>query len=213
MDSTQKNTITTCSPKLNDWPQTFSKKYISIEVCKILAGMLFLLAFFLPINSILFTLTISIAVGCCYYILFETQPQFIMIVTILLKYHLSKLKHKYNKWTSFFVPDQKKDSKIRLQKDDNFIFLEYYDINGSNSHKKYIYLFDQKLRSNDLIIFKDELDNDITASLEPYLGPMQNFHGVPLTPSDFNHKKIKIFRDGDICMSKVFEHNEPLIMK
>lgn len=215
MDSKQKNTMSNCTTKLNDWIQTPQTKYISIEMCKIFTGLLFLLSFFLPTNSILFTLVISTAIGSSYYLLCETQPQFMMIMSILVKYKINKLKHKYNKWTSFFIPPwgrKLKDSTIRLQKDDNFIFLEYYD-NDVNNHKKYIYLFDQKLRSNDVIIFKDELDNDITASLEPYLGPMQNFHGVPLTPNDFNHKKIKIFRDGDICMSKTFEENQPLIMK
>jgi hypothetical protein len=210
MDSKQKNTMSNCTTKLNDWIQTPQTKYISIEVCKIFTGLLFLLSFFLPTNSILFTLVISTAIGSSYYLLCETQPQFMMIMSILVKYKINKLKH--------FIPlsliggRKLKDSTIRLQKDDNFIFLEYYD-NDENNHKKYIYLFDQKLRSNDVIIFKDELDNDITASIEPYLGPMQNFHGVPLTPNDFNHKKIKIFRDGDICMSKTFEENQPLIMK
>ena len=210
MDSKQKNTMSNCSTKLNDWIQTPQTKYISIEVCKIFTGLLFLLSFFLPTNSILFTLVISTAIGSSYYLLCETQPQFMMIMSILVKYKINKLKH--------FIPlsliggRKLKDSTIRLQKDDNFIFLEYYD-NDENNHKKYIYLFDQKLRSNDVIIFKDELDNDITASIEPYLGPMQNFHGVPLTPNDFNHKKIKIFRDGDVCMSKTFEENQPLIMK
>lgn len=210
MDSKQKNTMSNCSTKLNDWIQNPQTKYISIEVCKIFTGLLFLLSFFLPTNSILFTLVISTAIGSSYYLLCETQPQFMMIMSILVKYKINKLKH--------FIPlsliggRKLKDSTIRLQKDDNFIFLEYYD-NDENNHKKYIYLFDQKLRSNDVIIFKDELDNDITASIEPYLGPMQNFHGVPLTPNDFNHKKIKIFRDGDICMSKTFEENQPLIMK
>jgi len=201
--------MSNCATKLNDWIQTQQSKYILIEVCKILTVMLFLLSFFLPTNSILFTLVISTAIGSSYYLLCETQPQFMMMMSILLKYQVNKVKHKYKKQTSSFV----KDFKIRLQKNDNFIFLEYHDIEGVNNHKKYIYLFNQKLRSNDVIIFKDELDNDVTASIEPYLGPMQNFHGVPLTPNDFNHKKIKIFRDGDICMSKVFEENEPLIMK
>ena len=202
--------MSNCSTKLNDWIQNPQTKYISIEVCKIFTGLLFLLSFFLPTNSILFTLVISTAIGSSYYLLCETQPQFMMIMSILVKYKINKLKH--------FIPlsliggRKLKDSTIRLQKDDNFIFLEYYD-NDENNHKKYIYLFDQKLRSNDVIIFKDELDNDITASIEPYLGPMQNFHGVPLTPNDFNHKKIKIFRDGDVCMSKTFEENQPLIMK
>jgi hypothetical protein len=73
-------------------------------------------------------------------------------------------------------------------------------------------LFNERLRSNDLIVFKNELDQDITDCLEPYLGPMQNFHGVPLTPADFNHKKIKLFRDGDICLSKTFEEHEVMVM-
>lgn len=210
MDPEQKNIMSNRATKLNDWIQNPSTtKYISIEVCKFFTGVLVVLSFFLQTNSILFTLSISTIVGSCYYILCETQPQFMMIMSIILRYQLNKLKNKYNKWLLSFT----KDSKIRLQKDDNFLFLEYYDMNGVNNHKKYIYLFNQKLRSNDVIIFKDELDNDITDYIEPYLGPMQNFHGVPLTPNDFNHKKITIFRDGDICMSKTFEQNEPLIMK
>jgi hypothetical protein len=90
--------------------------------------------------------------------------------------------------------------------------LEYYDNQKVGSKdKRYIYLFNEKFRSNDLIIFKDEFDRDITDDIEPYLGPMQNFHGVPLTPGDFNHKKIKVFRDGEICLSKVFEEHDPIL--
>ena len=77
--------------------------------------------------------------------------------------------------------------------------------------KKYIYLFPAKNKSNDLIVFKDENNNDITKEVEPYLGPLQNFHGVLLTPKDLNYKKIFVFRDGDICFSKTFGQNDHLI--
>jgi hypothetical protein len=80
-----------------------------------------------------------------------------------------------------------------------------------NNHKKYIYLFNEKSRSNDLIIFKDEFNNDITDSIEPFLGPLQNFHGSLLTPADFNHKKLYVFRDGLINVSKTFEEHEPIV--
>jgi len=183
----------------------WNTRYVSIELCKIFTGMLLLLSFFLPTNSIWFTLVISTVIGSVYYLLCETQPQLMMVLTIVVKYQIKKIKSKYGKW---FTPTIKNEqNKNKLQIDDNFNFLEYYDTNG---HKKYIFLFNRKLRSNDVIIFKDEFDQDITDSIEPYLGPMQNFHGVPLTPADFNHKQIKVFRDGDICLSKTFEEMEPI---
>lgn len=182
------------------------------RLCKIFTSGACILLFFLPINSLWFNLTASILFGCFYYLLHETQPQLMMVISMITAYHIRKIKNKfYLLFASTLSDDDFYTNQNMLQTEDNFNFLEYFDKVGKKP-KKYIYLFNKKLRSNDLIIFKDEYDNDITDSIEPYLGPMQNFHGVPLTPSDFNHKKIKIFRDGDICISKVFEENEPLIM-
>jgi hypothetical protein len=220
MDSKPKDNISNSTSKLDNqslqWTMNRSKSTVKtldsrvhVELCKVLTCVLFILAFFLPSQSILYIPVISTIIGSSYYLLCETQPQFMLLVSIFIKYQLGKFKNKFNRWTLSSI----NDNKIRLKKDDNFIFLEYYDIDGLNNPKKYIYLFNQKLKSNDLIIFKDEFDNDITNSIEPYLGPLQDFHGVIFTPNDFNHKKIKIFRDGDICISKVFEENEPLIMK
>lgn len=184
------------------------KYYIS----SVFTGALFLLSFFLSTNSLWFTLAMSLTIGSGYFLLCKTQPQFMMIISILIQYQINKIKFKYNKFILWAKPSLNSDQRIRLQKEKNFNFLEYYDTEGLKGHKKYIYLFNEKLRSNDVIIFRDENGHDITTSIEPYLGPMQNFHGVPLTPGNFNHKKITIFRDGDICMLKVFEENEPLIM-
>jgi hypothetical protein len=136
---------------------------------------------------------------------------------VLVKYQIQKIKNKINKWFLWTRSPQNgsliKPDRFRLQLEDNFNSLEYFDNRKVGcKDKKYIYLFNERLRSNDLIVFKNELDQDITDCLEPYLGPMQNFHGVPLTPADFNHKKIKLFRDGDICLSKTFEEHEVMVM-
>jgi uncharacterized protein DUF5772 len=202
---------TTMTYQINPMPFGFdNKEWVATKHAsiKILTSMLFLFSFlYLPIYSVWFTFSISLAIGSGYYLLRETQPQFMMILSLIIKYQINKLKYKFKTWTNSFMARGVNNSKIRLQSEYKFNFLEYYDVDND---KKYIYLFDQKLRSNDLIIFRNESDEDITASLEPYLGPMQNFHGTPLTPADFNLKKLKIFRDGNICMSKIFEENEPL---
>ncbi|AHL67632.1 hypothetical protein DH26_gp145 [Chloriridovirus anopheles1] len=99
------------------------------------------------------------------------------------------------------------DKTPQLQLENGFNSLVYRDCVSEN---KYIYLFNHKQRSNDLVIFKDESDNDITESMAPYLGPLQDFHGAVLTPGDFKHKKITIFRDGKINCFKTFEEHEPL---
>lgn len=185
---------------------------LPIRLCKLATYCLFLTLFFLPFNSLWFNITISTVFGSTYYVLSETQPQLMMIVSMLINYQIRKIKNKINKIFSFiFSSTTELNNKNMLQTEDNFNFLEYYDNTGKKD-KKYIFLFNKKFRSNDLIIFKDEFDKDITDSIEPYLGPMQNFHGVPLTPADFNHKKIKVFRDGEICISKVFDENEPLVI-
>ena len=185
-------------------------KAMALELCKIFTVLLVIFAFFLPINSLWFNLVISIVIGSGYYLLCETYPQVMMIVSVLVKYQVQKIKTKINKWFLWTKPPLSTQiNRFRLQLEDNFNSLEYFDNRKVGcKDKKYIYLFNEKLRSNDLIVFKNELDQDITDCLEPYLGPMQNFHGVPLTPADFNHKKIKIFRDGDICLSKTFEEHE-----
>jgi hypothetical protein len=94
--------------------------------------------------------------------------------------------------------------------DSEFNHLEYYDCDKST--KKHVFLFREKSRSNDLIIFKDEFDVDITDFLEPYLGPLQNFHGALLTPWDFEHEKITVFRDGERSLCKTFAKHEPMIL-
>jgi hypothetical protein len=148
--------------------------------------------------------------GASYYLLCETQPQIMMVISMLIKYqmrHIFKKIHKlWLKITTFLCSKSELQTKLRI--DDNFNSLEYYDW---LKDKKYIYLFNENLRSNDLIIFRDELNNDITDHIEPYLGPMQDFHGVKLTPGDFNHKKITIFRDGEINLLKTFKEHEAMV--
>lgn len=194
----------------NIWYSRFAplvpKRELSLEICKMLTILLIILSFFLPSNSIYFTLTISTVIGSGYYILNETYPRLVMLITILVKYQITKLQTKFLKvWCTFI------STKItpQLQSDENFNFLQYYDESNVNP-KKYILMVKKTLRSNDLIIFKDEFNQDITEHIEPYLGPMQNFHGSLITPGDFQHKKITVFRDGEINFFKTFEENEPM---
>jgi hypothetical protein len=144
----------------------------------------------------------------------ETQSQAMMIFEMIIKYQIIRLNKWFRKLFTFKTNKvNDSGSAIKLQLDDNFNSLVYDDyIRVGNKNKRYIYLFPEKFRSTDLIIFRDEFDEDITDYIEPYLGPMQNFHGVPLTPADFNFKKIKVFRDGEICLSKTFDGNEALIL-
>jgi hypothetical protein len=163
-------------------------------------------------NLLLFSI-ISIAVGVGYYLLNEMYPQFIVPFKIMwliakrqLSNRLSRLIHRVGP-----VPKGCHDSSSKIMKQaNNMSVLSYYDVINDKC-KKYIFLFSEKARSNDLIIFKDEFNNDITDFIEPYLGPLQNFHGSLLTPRDFNHKKIYVFRDGSINVSKTFEGDEPIV--
>lgn len=191
------------------------KRELSLEICKMLTILLVILSFFLPSNSIYFTLAISTVIGSGYYILNETYPRLVMLITILIKYQITKLQTKILKAWCTFVSTPTKITP-QLQSDENFNFLQYYDEDtpsqkdGASNPKKFILMVKKTLRSNDLIIFKDEFNQDITDHIEPYLGPMQNFHGSLITPGDFKHKKITVFRDGKINFFKTFEEDEPM---
>jgi hypothetical protein len=177
-----------------------------LVICKLFTFLSFSLTFFFPINSLMFSGLVSSTLGCIYYLMNETHPQLMLLFVMIIKY---KFKVIYNQLQIFNFSQyfSEKCNKVRLESEDGYSSLEYY-----SNDKKYIYLFKENSISNDLIIFKDENDHDITPFLEPYLGPLQDFHGVKLTPGDFNHKKITVFRDGEINLSKTFDENEPIII-
>jgi len=184
-------------------------KQLGIQIIKILVPVLFTTSFFL--NSKIWSyIIISIAVGGIYYVIAETCPRTLFILNMITRYHVHKGFVKCKTWfiqtKNFLISNDIK--KVQLEEEEGYNSLAYFD---PQNNKKYVFLFNNKLRSNDLIIFKDESDVDITDSIEPYLGPLQNFHGTRLTPRDFNHKKIKCFRDGEINLLKTFEENEPIL--
>lgn len=166
---------------------------VKLNCLKLLFVGLSAVLFFTSIKSISFMLITSIMSGIGYYIIIESHPYTIVLLTIFFKC----LWQRVQKWST----------KQTVDYEDGYGSLTYYD-----EGTKYIYLFPAKNKSNDLIIFKDENNNDITKEIEPYLGPLQNFHGVLLTPKDLNYKKIFVFRDGDICFSKTFGQNDHLIL-
>jgi Family of unknown function (DUF5772) len=202
----------------NDNTQTI-QTYLNLY--KVFIVSLLFSLFFFETTNLLFYSIVSITVGIGYYLLNEIYPHFIVpikIIWIIVKHKISRLSLPFAPWTKSNEP-RNAESMIKNTVTNSLIaesnkrnILLYYDnkIIGNN-HKKYIYLFNEKSRSNDLIIFKDEFNNDITDSIEPYLGPLQNFHGSLLTPADFNRKKIYVFRDGLINVSKTFEEHEPIV--
>lgn len=169
-----------------------------LQFCKIIVVVLAIISLFVSIRSLWFTLNASIISGVSYYILWETYPRMMWLFSLAVNHKIIKVK-------KYFISKINFKKNPKLQTKDNFNFIEYYD---EQEEQKFIYLFDKKHRSNDLIIFKNEMNIDITDTIEPYLGPLQNFHGTLLKPSDFNCKKLTVFRDGTISMFKTFKENE-----
>ena len=176
---------------------------VKLNCLKLLFVGLSAVLFFTSIKSISFMLITSIMSGIGYYIIIESHPYTIVLLTIFFKCLWQRVTMVVQEWSATFFTKQ---TESAVDYEDGFGSLTYYD-----EGKKYIYLFPVKNKSNDLIVFKDENNNDITKEIEPYLGPLQNFHGVLLTPKDLNYKKIFVFRDGDICFSKTFGQNDHLI--
>jgi len=176
---------------------------VKLNCLKLLFVGLSAVLFFTSIKSISFMLITSIMSGIGYYIIIESHPYTIVLLTIFFKCLWQRVTMVVQEWSATFFTKQ---TESEVDYEDGYGSLTYYD-----EGKKYIYLFPVKNKSNDLIVFKDENNNDITKEIEPYLGPLQNFHGVLLTPKDLNYKKIFVFRDGDICFSKTFGQNDHLI--
>lgn len=180
---------------------------VKLNCLKLLFVGLSAVLFFTSIKSISFMLITSIMSGIGYYIIIDSHPYTIVLLTIFFKCLWQRVTmvgdHFIQEWSATFFTKQ---TESAVDYEDGYGSLTYYD-----EGKKYIYLFPAKNKSNDLIVFKDENNNDITKEVEPYLGPLQNFHGVLLTPKDLNYKKIFVFRDGDICFSKTFGQNDHLI--
>jgi Family of unknown function (DUF5772) len=184
---------------------------IGLRLSSVLVTVLSILscttAYVYSIRSIWFALVVSVFFGNLYYYCNETYPQIVIILRfIVLRGISNKIKSLFSLGNFQTKHFSSKDLRLQVE-DDGFNSLVYRDC---VSDSKYIYLFNQKQRSNDLIIFKDEADNDITDYLAPYLGPLQDFHGSMLTPRDFKHKKITIFREGKINCFKTVEEYEPL---
>jgi hypothetical protein len=184
---------------------------IRLKISSTITCASFFFAFFLS-KSIWLNLTISLCIGSGYYWLINAYPQFIPLIIMIVNYYLKNL---YKKWSSIILNKQKIKNINCLVVQDNSYLMIYEDVghptDGTRYNKQYIFKFNEKHRSNDLIIFKDEKDHDITDFIEPYLGPLQNFHGVSYTPADFNHKVIKVFRDGnEISYFKTFQEHDVL---
>jgi hypothetical protein len=194
---------------------------LSIKVLMILGMLSVLMYFKFSANNILFLATISTFVGSCYYILTEEHPHLLWLFNVILKYkwklYTNRIRNKvtnlfqrkprtlFDRWGSTSTIEQINRSESDMI--EGFNFVKYYD---QQMDKHHIMIFKESMRSNDLMIFKDEMGQDITNFLEPYLGPLQNFHGSDLTPDDFKHERITVFRDGEINVYKTFERYEKI---
>jgi hypothetical protein len=193
-----------------------------IKVLMILGMLSVLMYFKFSANNILFLATISIFVGSFYYILTEEHPYLLWLFNVILKYkwnvYTNRIRNKvvnlfqrtsFDRWGSTSTIEQIKRSESDKSTGyfEGFNFVKYYD---RQMDKHHIMIFKESMRSNDLMIFKDEMGQDITNFLEPYLGPLQNFHGSDLTPDDFKHERITVFRDGEINVYKTFERYEKI---
>lgn len=177
-----------------------------LKISAIIIWISFFCSFFLS-KSLLLNLTISLCVGSCYYWMVNMYPESFISsgVTLLIMI----VKYYFKKWSVIILKKQKTNFNCLIKHKDEYFYSFKY--NDPKYNKNYIFKFNEKHRSNDLIIFKDEFDNDITDLIEPYLGPLQNFHGISYTPADFNHKIIKVFRDGnEINYLKTFEEYDVL---
>lgn len=186
---------------------TILNSKIFIEKCTLLLMYAsLLLSFFLsPLWSYL---TISIFFGSGYYYICSVYPHYINIIFIIGLYLYNAIKKKCCTYLYALSSLSYKGSKNCLKWKDNSYYLEYHD---KKYNKNYIFMFKENQRSNDLIIFKNEYDEDITDLLEPYLGPLQNFHGISYTPNDFNQKIVKVFREGiELNYLKTFKKDEIL---
>lgn len=205
-----------------------------IAIAKTLATFLAVCAYFC--SGVAFYAIISSVVGIGYYLLLETHPQAMIIVHMILHYRYTRAKNcvlwRLRRLLSARGAEitqtiskcgAKLETLLRLDErrvtptleyDDDYSSIVYND-NCSNAlktpqSKQFVYLFHEKHRSNDLIVFKDENDKDVTDDIERYLGPLQNFHGSPLTPKDLGHQKISVFREGQINMVRTFQKDEPI---
>jgi hypothetical protein len=202
----EKQRIYTLSDSFNNY------KLQLFQSALVVAG---LLLFYVPLQSLWFLMTFSLFIGFGHYILVETYPREFMIFSMVVKYQIHQVKKKFDCNGVFKdILNKILERTPYIKIDGQKRALNYYDtLKVNNKNKKFIFLFFEKYRSNDLIIFKNEDEKDITDEIEPYLGPLQNFHGVPITPGDLNHKKIKVFRDGEICLLKTFDENDPIILQ
>jgi hypothetical protein len=101
-----------------------------------------------------------------------------------------------------------KNETPRTTKDNLTTRLVYRD--GTS---EWVFMFPNKLRSEDLIVFTNEQNVDVTYKIEPYLGPLQNFHGVCYTPADFGYKSLLMFRDGNINICRKFTEHEVIVFE
>jgi len=170
-----------------------------------LVSALLIVSFFL--SSIWLYVTIPFALGCIYYLMVESHPQLIFLLNMVIGYHIQRLSQWCKSWleSTKSLFNRNINHRIKLELKNGYSSLAYFD---PTLNKQHIFLFKENQRFNDLIIFRDENEVDITDYIEPYLGPLQNFHGIPLVPRDFGHKKIKVFRDGEINLSRTFEEDE-----
>lgn len=175
---------------------------------KLTCAVLFLAGLFMPLwSSWWFALFMGASSAIFVYLMIETQPYAVYTFVFIVGYFKQVLLRRVKSAFSWFK--KSKTPALKVDRLTNHASLTYYD--PDNGYAEHIFLFRKGCVSNDLIVFTDgDTGKDVTDSIAPYLGPMQNFHGSALSPDDFGFDKIKVFRDGDINLIKTFSRNEPI---
>lgn len=60
-------------------------------------------------------------------------------------------------------------------------------------------------------LIKNENEENVLEKVEPYLGPNEDFHGIPYTCKDFNFEYLKFFRTEDEYQE--FRNDEIIVLK
>lgn len=182
-----------------------------VALLKALAFIMFSAALFNPLFSGWFALFFGGSFSIFVYLMIETQPHAVYMFVFFVKYFRQRLSKRIRSviarlaWGSSL-----KEPTLKVDRTTNHTSLTYYDPN--NDFAEHVFMFRKQHVSNDLIIFTDaETGEDVTSIISPYLGPLQNFHGSPLSPDDFGLSIVKVFRDGDVNMMKTFTRLQPFV--
>jgi hypothetical protein len=109
-------------------------------------------------------------------------------------------------WMGYLVVYQK------IAKNVHRVGKNEYDVDYMVGHRLYKIRVHTKNgpRGKQVLQVIDDADNDVTAAILPYMGPMEDWHGKQYTPAMLGHSSLTLnMASGKIL---VFEKNSPLVL-